>query len=217
MNKYIDSFLDEFSQPVYFKIPDNNYIEAYSNKLPNNLLDMWKKFGFCSFLNGLFSITDPEEYQNVITDWFNAAGISLINKKFHIIAMSGFGDLFVWEEIEGRSFEINLMNGWIIANDSNKEVDLEKQINLFFASKSPYSLDIEDQDTNEEIFDIAVDKLGQLEHGEIFGFMPALITGGEMKIENLQKINVYIYLDYILQLTTPRVVTLDDLKNMTFS
>lgn len=214
MNKYIESFLDEFSQPVRFKTPDNNYINTYSNKLPNNLLNMWKSYGFCSFLNGLFSITDPQEYQNVVKDWFNAAGICLINKNFHIIATSGFGDLFVWEETEGGSFEINLMNGWIIVNDFNKEVDLEKQINLFFASKSPYSLDIEDQNTNNELFDTAENRLGKLEYGEIFAFIPSLIAGGEMSINNLQKINIHIYLDFILQLTTPRVVTMDDLKNM---
>ena len=214
MNKYIDSFLDEFSQPVRIKTPDINYINTYSNKLPNNLLNMWKSYGFCSFLNGLFSITDPQEYQNVVKDWFNAAGICLINKNFHIIATSGFGDLFVWEETEGGSFEINLMNGWIIVNDFNKEVDLEKQINLFFASKSPYSLDAEDQNTNDELFDPVVNRLGKLEHGEIFAFMPSLIAGGEMSINNLQKINIHIYLDFILQLTTPRVVTMDDLKNM---
>ncbi|WP_435234156.1 GAD-like domain-containing protein [Psychromonas sp. PT13] len=216
MNRYIDSFLDEFEEPQNSRKPDIRYINTYVNKLPKVLLKLWEEFGFCSFLDGLFSVVDPEEYKVILEKWFTLASIDIKNNKFHVIAKSGYGDLFVWDEVKGRSYEINAMNGWIIKSNLDPQIELEKQIGLFFATKSPYSLDIEDDDTNDEMFESAVNKLGPLESDEIFGFIPTLVAGGDTNVNNLQKVNIQIYLDLILQFDKPKVITIDDLAKMAY-
>jgi len=217
MNRYIESFLEEFENPQNSKVPDKNYIENYKNKLPATLLRFWEKYGFCSFLDGIFSIVDPEEYRGILEEWFSKTSIAQDSNNYHVIARSGYGDLFIWNEIAGRSYEINSMNGWIIENDSDNKMDMEKQLGLFFASKSPCSLDIEDVETDEEIFEAAVEKLGPLTEDEIFGFVPLLVVGGDMVLDNLQKVNIHIHLDLILQFNEPKVITTEDLKRMAFN
>jgi len=86
MNKYIDSFLEEFENPQNSKVPDKNYIESYKNKLPETLLRFWEKYGFCSFLDGIFSIVDPEEYRGILEEWFSKTYIDQAGSNYHVIA-----------------------------------------------------------------------------------------------------------------------------------
>jgi hypothetical protein len=217
MDKYIDSFLEEFEEPQSQRFPDKAYIESFNGKLPETLLLFWEQFGFCSFLDGLFWVVDPADYNNLVKEWLERAGINNQEDNLYVIARSGYGDLYVWNEKQGRSYEINSMNAWIIKPNTDSTIDLGKQAGLFFATKSPYSVDIEDVDTDEEMFGAAVEKFGKLKSDEIFGFVPTLVTGGDMTFENLQKVNLQIHLDLILQFTEPKVITIDDLTRMAFN
>ena len=217
MDMYLDSFLDEFGVPQSQRFPDKKYVESYRGKLPETLLSFWEKFGFCTFLDGLFWVVDPDDYTDLIKSWLNKAGIKDQEDCYYVIAKSGYGDLYLWNETLGRSYEVNSMNAWIIESNTDSTIDLEKQLGLFFATKSPYSLDVEDIDTDEEMFEAAVEKFGKLEEHEIFGFEPTLVAGGNMGLESLKKVNMQIHLDLILQFSEPQVITKDDLTNMAFS
>ncbi|WP_417503127.1 GAD-like domain-containing protein [Marinobacter sp.] len=216
MDKYITSFCDEFGEPEKVNPPDNEYVESYRGILPEALLEYWKRFGFCAFMDGLFWIVDPKDYAEMLENWIERSPLSGTKENLYVIARSGYGDLYLWGEKSGCRYEINAMNGWIIKSD-DQEQDQEKELQLFFASKSPYSIDIEDEDSDEEMFEPAVEKFGPLAEDEIFGFVPALVAGGNMLFENLQKVNMAVHLDLILQLKDPQLVGPDDLANMAFS
>ena len=210
MNKYIDSFLDEFERPENSKVPDVNYIASYKGKLPEELLEFWSVFGFCSFLDGLFSIVDPQEYASILEDWFKRVGISLDDDKYYIIGKSGFGDLYIYAAEQGYCYKLNSMNGWLIKQNNNS-------IDYFFSGLCTYTVDLEDLDTDEDIFKPAVEKFGKLDKDEMFGFVPSLVAGGEITLDNVEKVNLQIHLDIILQLTEPKIITIDDLKSMAFN
>lgn len=210
MDKFIESLLDEFEEAQNSHIPERDYINSYANKLPKKLLDFWHEFGFCSFLDGMLWIVDPNSFKDTLDKWIEQTPSILKTESYHVIAKSGFGDLYIYSENSGYCFKLNAMNGWLIKQEINT-------IDYFFSSLCPYTLDLEDIETDEEMFEAAVDKFGKLDEDEIFGFVPALVAGGKMVFENLQKVNMQMHLDLILQFKEPKVITLDDLTNMAFS
>ncbi|ATD09359.1 hypothetical protein PPIS_b0142 [Pseudoalteromonas piscicida] len=78
-------------------------------------------------------------------------------------------------------------------------------IDLFYAVLSKESLDLDDIN-DLPLFERAVEKLGLLENGEIYGFVPALALGGEPKLENLQKVKATEHLAFLADLGEKRVM-----------
>ncbi|EEN6519734.1 DUF1851 domain-containing protein, partial [Salmonella enterica subsp. enterica] len=56
------------------------------------------------------------------------------------------------------------------------------------------------------IFDRAVKQLGVLANNEMFGLEPAYIFGGEIKIENLSKVDCQIHLMILRELSSPNII-----------
>jgi len=215
MDKYITSFLNLFGEPEIQKVPDAAYVESYRGKLPDSLLEYWNKFGFCSFTGGLFWIVDPAKYESILKHWIGLTNLKDSGQKFYVIARSGYGDLYLWSKESGCKYEINAMNCWVIEGDE-QDPDTEIALQRFFGSKSPYSVDLEDEETDDEMFDDAVDRYGKLSDDEMYGFEPTLVTGGDMILDNLKKVDMTIHLDLLVQLQQPRLVTMNDLENMAF-
>ncbi|WP_323868076.1 T6SS immunity protein Tdi1 domain-containing protein [Xenorhabdus szentirmaii] len=55
------------------------------------------------------------------------------------------------------------------------------------------------------MFSRAVKKYGPLNENELFGFEPAIILGGEIKLENVRKLDKHIHLDILRQLLDPDI------------
>jgi len=216
MDSYMSGFLEEFGEPENTRFPDKTYIENYRDKLPDALLSYWAELGFCRFMGGLFWIVDPEDYVGILDSWIEGSPLKKLNENFYVIARSGYGDLYIWAEKSGCCYEINAANGRIFKPD-NPEDNAELELQLFFGAKSPDTIDIEDEDTDEEMFELAVNLHGPLEEDEMFAFEPSLVLGGGRLTNNLHKVNLYVHLDIILQLQPPQVIGIDDLADMAFS
>ncbi len=50
-----------------------------------------------------------------------------------------------------------------------------------------------------------MEKYGSLGENEIFGFEPAIVLGGETKLENIRKLDMHIHLDILRQLSNPDI------------
>ena len=83
--KLFESFIKEsdVSQELYNK---------YEATLPSGLLDLWKKYGFGSFMDGYLKIINPEEYQSLIIDTYFRGNIAIP------IFVTAFADVIAWEE-----------------------------------------------------------------------------------------------------------------------
>jgi hypothetical protein len=55
------------------------------------------------------------------------------------------------------------------------------------------------------LFKRILSKTGPLSASEIYGFNPALVAGGRMKLENLEKVNIFDHLAYLRQLAKPEL------------
>lgn len=83
--------------------------------------------------------------------------------------------------------------------------ELVSEIESFLAFSNVEEFDLFDCNDNY-IFDRAVKQLGVLANNEMFGLEPAYIFGGEIKIENLSKVDCQIHLMILRELSLPNII-----------
>lgn len=157
--------------------------DKYSATLPNELIHMWKKYGFGSFMNGYLKIVNPEEYQELLEETYFRGNISIP------IFVTAFGDIITLEEGQYIGM-VKYKNGDFVI--------LAKSLKRFMQNVS-------DDYFLEKYFQIlqyteAVKELGELKHDECFGYMPLLGLGGSEKVDNLRIVKIREHVELISQL-----------------
>ncbi|WP_288410482.1 GAD-like domain-containing protein [uncultured Herbaspirillum sp.] len=182
-------------------------LEKWRGKLPDQLLTYWEQEGWCEYGDGLFCTVDPDDYEDLVDEWLADTGLDEIDA-FHVIARSAFGDLYVCGEKTGRSVTITAALNMITAlqnklKEKTKE-NLDFSIRYFFSFIKPAQLDMEDEN-GQPLFERARSKLGPLEPHEIYGFEPAIVLGGKIRLENLAKVNANVHLTILRQFAEPEL------------
>jgi hypothetical protein len=212
-------FIEEFGEATQrVEVPETS-IEKWRGKLPDQLLSYWKEEGWCAYANGLFWTVDPDEYEDLIDEWLENTKLEQLDS-FHVIARSAFGDLYACGEKTGRSVTVACPLNKISAlpkglKPKSKE-DLDLSIRSFFSSSDLSRFNLKDE-SGKPLFQRAVERLGKLATDEMYGFEPALVLGGKMRIENLVKVNTDIHLTILRQLAAPTLpfsdIDIDKLLN----
>ncbi|WP_435237815.1 GAD-like domain-containing protein [Psychromonas sp. PT13] len=209
MNRLFNRFYNTqgFGPAIKSKQPRAETILYFQNKLPERLLEYWKKYGFCGWGEGQFWTVNPSDYQELLELWLE--GTELVGKdKYYVIARSAFGVLYVWGENSGQSLKIKPNFSMLFpANKANdlKDKGSEKAIDSFFFIITKSRID--EVDLNDyPLFDRALAKLGALEFDEMYGFVPALVLGGENSLQNLQKVKIQEHLYFLAEVGEKRVM-----------
>ena len=53
----------------YTKVNDN-VINKFKNKIPENLLKIWQNYGLGTFMNGYIKVINPDDYQSIIDNTY---------------------------------------------------------------------------------------------------------------------------------------------------
>lgn len=148
---------------------------------------------------------NPQEYEGVLSDWLSGS-LFEAKDKFHIVAMGGFGKLYVWGEKYGFSFTIIPSESWMVSQHdfSTAPADMDLHVQCFFMSEDRSYMDTYD------LFDEACARLGKLDVGEIYGFHPALALGGAIDVKNLQKVSAVEHLTFLAQLEDLSILQMPD-------
>ncbi|ENX23272.1 hypothetical protein F892_02519 [Acinetobacter vivianii] len=194
-----------FGPPIFSDHVSEDILKKYQGKLPNQLLEYWKAFGFSGWGNGLFWLVNPEDYQDVLDAWLENIDLPP-HEEYFVIARTAFGDLSVWGTLHGSCFKISSTTSNIYPKmEKIEEGESDFLVKLFISSRTKKYLDFDDY-KNKPLFDRAVKKYGVLKPNEIFGFEPALILGGEAKLENVRKLPIISHLQFLASLDTPRMM-----------
>lgn len=194
-------FIDEFGEATTSRYVPEAEIEKWKEKLPALLLNYWRDEGWSSYHNGLLTIVNPEEYKDVVDEWLEDTYLEEIDI-FHVIAINGFGDLYLCGEKNGRCVTISAINNTIFVK--KKSLDkIYKNLDSTIASLF-ITIDVNNQN-KKWLFEKSVKKLGPLGDNEIFGFEPALILGSELDIKYIQKVDARIHLSILAQLADPEI------------
>lgn len=214
MNEYFKDFYDYegFGPPIKATKTDQITINSYKRELPNRLIEYWKKYGFCGWGDGILWVVNPEDYSEVLKKWLDESHFAKREKagidKYYVIARGAFGRLFVWGKTSGQSIKINPLYGMLIPSDESTDLindGPDMLIDLFFASSSKSDFEEEDE-AERPLFESALRQLGPLESDEMYAFVPALALGGTNKLENLKKVKVIEYLNFLADLGEKRVM-----------
>ncbi|WP_296184859.1 GAD-like domain-containing protein [Pseudomonas sp. UBA1879] len=195
MDEIFSIFLETFGGEVDRREVPLSSIERYKGKLPNLLLEYWAEHGWCGYGDGIFWTVNPQEYDGVVASWLE--GTSLENRdKYHVIARSAFGDLYLWGEKTGHSLKIaSVVSRCVISNFEIADDGMDRELQGFFLSRNL------DSDDFGDLFKPAKKKLGKLRHDEIYGFVPAFMLGGPDTLEHLEKVKTVEHLMLLSQIT----------------
>ena len=153
-------------QPVSVEI-----INKYENKIPSELLNIWKKFGFGSFQNGYLKIINPDDYMELLNNsYFNA-------KSAIPIMITAFGDILIWENDQYLTIVRYRYGDFKIAISG---------FDLFF--------DVLEDSTflkrnfQLEFYEKCVSTYGVPDYTQCFGCVPLQRLGGKEKLENFKTV-----------------------------
>lgn len=107
-------FIENFGEATSrVKVPQAGF-EKFEKTLPAQFLKYWSEEGWASYLDGLFSIVNPDEYQDVLDMWLEDTIFKELDR-YHVIARTGFGKLYVWGEKTGPSLTVSCPTHSLIA------------------------------------------------------------------------------------------------------
>lgn len=199
-------FIDEFGEATHRVDVPVDAISKWRGKLPDLLLTYWQEEGWCGYANGLFWIVNPDDYEDLVDEWMENTSLEQVDA-FHVIARTAFGHLYVCGERTGVSVTISCPISAIFALP--KDLKPKSKEDQDWSVRGFLGLSVDECNVKDEsgvqLFERAVAKLGPLEPDEVYGFEPAIVLGGKMRLENLAKLKLDVHLTILRQLAVPRV------------
>ncbi len=214
LDEDFEGFLEDFGEPVAQTKCNIETLKKYENKLPSRLLEYWQEYGFCGFSDGLFWIVNPDDYEDTLDEWLEPTDIP-DHDVYHVFARNAFGDLFLWGEEKGQKYKITTSKGWIIEREGEARSEHNTRMEWFFGGQAKDLHDKNDED-GTPLFDQCIRELGALEADEMFGFVPSLIAGGDAKLENVDKVNIFVHLSLLAQFGQIEVLDKNALRKKAF-
>jgi hypothetical protein len=205
MDEHFSYFLENF-QPVseQQRVPAV-IMDRYRGKLPDQLLTYWDEFGWCGYADGLFWTVNPQDYEPALEAWIGSTAF-MERDTYHVIARSAFGHLLFWGERTGYTLRILAPYAMASASEpSFSSEEFELGVKAFFSTQDRPFYDLKDKGGNP-LFERARESLGQLQHDEMYGFVPALALGGPATLDHLQKVKAVEHLVLLGQLSELRVM-----------
>lgn len=156
-------------------------IEAYRDRLPDEVLRIWETQGYGTAVNGFLKVVDPDQYATRLQGCLPSA-------EMIPIFATGMGDVIVWNGSAIRSVEFRYLTVRGLGNSFarfGKFIRDDVLLNEFF---------------HWEPYPAAVKQYGSLEFNQCFGYVPILALGGAESVENLEKLQIFEHIQIITQL-----------------
>ena len=203
--------LSKFGAPKGVSPAPPAQLGAYSGHLPKALLDVWALHGQGLMLDGKFQFCNPARLEsNSKTIFGNDPQVPA--SRCHIIGYSAFGTLLVWSE-DHADIRVDLLDGTasslsLTGRSQKLAPDVAVSLPLFQLGDEVF--DAFDEE-GKPLFARALEKLGPLAPGEMYGFVPMLALGGRRKLENLEIVSA---LEHMAILAQARQIKLIDTSTM---
>ena len=158
-------------------------IKKYESIIPSRFIQLWKTYGFGSFMQGYFKIINPDDYINFVrASYFEQSGIPLL--------ITAFGDIIVWERQKYLYAVFYRYNTFDCVDTDNCD--------FFFDDICDF--DFQKKDLRMKNYNEALQLLGIPAYDECYAYVPLLSLGGAEKPENLQKVKLREHLELMFQM-----------------
>ena len=166
---------------LYSKVPEAT-IKKYSGKIPEQFIEVWKNYGFGSFLQGYFKIINPDEYIEFVRE-------SYFEKNCIPLLVTALGDIIVWERKKYLYLLFYRYNNFDCLDTDGCDFFLDDIADF----------DFQKNDLKMKDFKEVLESLGYPAYDECYGYVPLLSLGGAERPENLQKVKLREYLELMYQ------------------
>lgn len=203
--EWIDDTLQKYGPMENAVYPSADEHAKWQGRLPERLLRFWQDHGWGSLSKGQYWVCNPDQLRPVIEELFTD------DPEFDLDDMIPFGynaigmiDVYFGA---GRTMTINLPFGSVTWRDQSTNSATGKPNSEFMVIFRRIRSGAHILDWNDErgtpIFPWALENLGELTSGEIYGFIPAYAMGQRFPVENLQKVPLVEHLVFLASLQRP--------------
>ncbi|MDQ0497189.1 T6SS immunity protein Tdi1 domain-containing protein [Paenibacillus brasilensis] len=176
----MDIFSSDFIP--YDKI-EGKTITKYRGKVPDELLNIWEKFGAGSIKKGYLKLINPDDFIDVLNTSYFRSEISV--------------PIFTTSMCDIITFEENKYLRLVKYRRGNFSI-IPTSFNLFLSDLLDEAFCNRHLDWGQ--YEGAVEKLGVPTYTDGFGYVPLLGLGGAEKVENLQKVRVLEHIQLITEM-----------------
>lgn len=151
------------------------------------IIEIWEKYGLCSYKNGLFSFLNPKEYNEI------ARSFPSVSDKAEVFAKTATGCLFLWEEY---SFGKNI--AFLNVHTGKKDI-ISTSFNVLMEWDLPVS-DFWKDDCYGGIEFAAMEKFKNIPYNKCAGYNLALALGGKEDVSNMDLFDFKTHIELLSQL-----------------
>ena len=178
------------------------HVERFSGVLPESVLYVWRRFGFDGFADGRFWITDPLVWAPVVDAWVEGTALPFPDQKWWCLNRTAMGDMELWGEISGPALKIDPILGTLrpSAGSARRMSDPVKRERMgCTVFTSPLKDVFEDEVSGRLVVDEAIERLGPVGEGQVYGFTPAYCFTGRMEARLLGVEDAIAHLVFLAQ------------------
>ena len=187
----MDQFAEElFKNSKRIGVVPDDIVEKYQSRVSDEIIALWKEYGFCTTEDGYYKIVNPDDYIDIIGEIYDGEHdeVAVVDEATVVFA-TGMADVILYDN-EGYFIYVNVRHQKCGAIGRNFSLTMRRMKTADFRqtvlSWNPY----------EE----AVKKYGVPEYDECFAYEPLLSLGGNESVDNMKKVNMEVHLDIVSQL-----------------
>lgn len=185
----MNKFIKEYTPGKNLVKPDEEILKFGQSRLPKEIVELWKNYGFGAYGNGIINIIDPREYMNSLYSWLGEKDFNKIP-----IIMTAFGDIFYYRKISDTENDIVLLNIHYRRTEVCAYSCRDFFENYLFDEQNIKNI------LRKDLYSKAIEKYGLLKENDIFFFVPALVLGGGEDIKYVQTGKAAVHHQVLLQI-----------------
>lgn len=163
-----------------FEKVSKDTINKYKDKVGENVIEIWEKYGFGSTFRGYLKVINPDLLHELLEETY----IMPLNEI--PIFVTGMGDIIVCDS-RGNFVILDYRHQRIKVMWTKRNIRWNYFLNNFFQ---------EDYWRWNPYFE-AVEKYGEPAYDECFGYEPLLSLGGKERVDNLKKVKYEVHISLI--------------------
>jgi len=193
MSDKVKAFFEYNPLDKIYESASKAVIKKYSVILPEFFTEIWEKNGFSSYKDGFFWIVNPDEYDDLISQFIHNEG------NLHVVMRTAFGGLIYLDEKakhnQGKDNKLYNYLCPIYLQVTKLTSDLSAVMNGWLTTEEIFSPLM-----FYNIYSIGRKVLPAPEQNECFGFLPAIALGGDLQPENIKLFKIREHLSFLSQL-----------------
>lgn len=208
------SFLEQYGKPQQSQPVFVEEAERYRGQLPSALINFWLQHGRGSYLDGKFWLCEPKPLASVLQEIFKDDA-EFLPEHMCIYAYTAFGHCWV-SHPRYKIVTLDFVFGQIFATPENSLIDVKTgnpYPDEFILGNNLHEMVEYDGDCDQEGKDLlpqAIEILGHLDPGEIYGFFPPPCLGGLLDVTTLRKTPAIEHLNFLAQACDFQIVELTE-------